>query len=818
MNGTSLKFAVVFSILILMVISGCSLAYDDSISRTEDFNEGWKFILGDLDGAEAEVYDDAEWRTVGLPHDWAIEPFDVQDILHSGPFYKNHQGGGDVGFLRDGIAWYRKTFTLPSLKADQQVYIHFDGVQSISKCWVNGQLLGENDYGYTPFYFNITPYLNPESEQNTMAVRTENPGSNSRWYSGSGIYRQVKISILNSVSAEIWGTSITTPRVSENIAMVNLDVRIRNYSNEKRNITCGARIKGPDGSAEFVEAQEISIPAGGSATVNLKKEIKEPCLWSPEHPDLYSATIMMNEENKLLDSFDQAFGIRSISYSAAKGFLLNNEPYLLKGANMHHDNGLLGAAAYKDAEYRRVRIIKENGFNAIRTAHNIPSEIFLDACDELGMLVIDEVFDAWARAKRKNDYNVHFEKNWKKDLTAMIERDKNHPSIIMWSIGNEVPERALPSGLKIAQNLISEVKKLDTSRAVTESICNFWDNPGMTWPDAQPAFQLLDVSGYNYEWSRYENDNLDYPDRVMYGSETFPLDAWENWDKALKHPYVIGGFVWTAMDYIGEAGIGHSLYIDQDESTGPGTEWPWYVAWCGDIDILGNKKPQSYYRDVVWGNSHLEMMVHAPVPEGKKEFISRWGWRDELNSWTWPGAEGEELEIRIYTNYPNVVLKLNGDEVGSKELASEDKITALFKTSYAPGELKVVAYDHGKAMDSLSYTTAGTTDHIELKAEREMVSTENDELIFVQLKAVDEHGHWVPSDKSSLEVEVSGEGALLAAGNGSPWIPGSFTDDQFELYQGRGLIIIKPTGTPGKIGITVSGIQVPASETLVLVE
>ncbi len=550
----------------------------------------------------------------------------------------------------------------------------------------------------------------------------------------------------------------------------------------------------------------------------MAKEITSPLLWSPGHPDLYTAHIEIEDETKRPDSFDQRFGIRSISYDAEKGFLLNGASFLLKGANMHHDNGLLGASAFKDAEYRRVRLMKEKGFNAIRTAHNPPSEFFLDACDEMGMLVIDEIFDAWATAKRKNDYHVHFQKNWNKDLHAMIQRDKNHPSVIMWSIGNEVPERASVAGLKITEDMIAEVKKLDPGRPVTESICNFWDNPGMTWPDAKPAFELLDVSGYNYEWSKYEKDHQDYPDRVMYGSETFPLEAWENWNQALKHPWVIGGFVWTAMDYIGEAGIGNSGHIDPEESSGPKTEWPWYLAWCGDIDILGNKKPQSYYRDVVWGNSHLEMMVHAPVPAGQKEFVSRWGWPDELNSWTWPGAEGKELEVRVFTNYSSLVLMLNGEEIGRKKMSPEDKITAVFKIPYIPGELKVIAYEQDRAMDSLSLSTAGKTDHILLQAERTIVSAENGELIYVRVVALDENGNWVPNDVSSLQVEVSGPGELLAAGNGSPWIQGSFTDELFELFRGRGQVIIRPLGTPGELGIKVAGKGIPGNDIKVSVE
>ena len=813
-----MKLSVISLVLVSALIFGCVPASEYNISRHQDFNRGWKFMLDDIEGAEATSFDDAAWRPVQLPHDWGIEDYEVQDSLYKGPFYKYQPGGGEVGFLREGTGWYRKTFSLPKLNEDQQVIIHFDGLQSIMQCWVNGHPAGDHSYGYSPFYFNITPYLNQEGTENTIAVRAVNPGENSRWYSGSGIYREVRISVLNPVSADIWGTTISTPMVSKDRAKLKIDVSINNYSSEERSVSYRAKISGPESSLFEIEGSEIMIPAGGSAEVSMAKEITEPSLWSPANPLLYTAHIEIEDDNNMLDSYTQNFGIRSIAYSSEHGFLLNGEPFLIKGANMHHDNGLLGAAANKDAEYRRVRIMKQNGFNAIRTAHNPPSELFLDACDELGMLVIDEAFDAWAKPKRKNDYSVHFEENWKKDLRAMIKRDKNHPSIIMWSIGNEVIERALPAGLNITSELITELKKIDTSRPVTESICNFWDNPGMTWPDAQAAFELLDVSGYNYEWSKYETDHRDYPDRVIYGSETFPMEAWENWNVALKQPYVIGGFVWTAMDYIGEASIGRSAYIPEDPDSRSQTGWPWYVAWCGDIDILGYKKPQSYYRDVVWGNSSLEMMVHARIPKGKTEFISRWGWPDELNSWTWPGAEGENLEVRVFTSYPSLVLKLNGEEVSRKNLKPEDKITAVFNVIYAPGELEVIAYDQGKEMESLSFITAGKTDHLLLEAERKIIHAAKDELVFVKVTALDEKGNWVPTDQSSMHVDVTGAGELLAAGNGSPWIQGSFRDEQFQLFQGRGQIIIRPQGSPGEISIRVSGEFIPDSETTVTVK
>ncbi|MCK4748449.1 MAG: glycoside hydrolase family 2, partial [Bacteroidales bacterium] len=370
-----------------------------------------------------------------------------------------------------------------------------------------------------------------------------------------------------------------------------------------------------------------------------------------------------------VDRYQQLFGIRSIEYGVEDGFLLNGKEVLMKGACMHHDNGLLGAAAFKDAEYRRVQVMKENGYNAIRTSHNPPSEHFLNACDEIGMLVIDESFDHWVNPKRPNDYSNYFEEWHIKDVQAMVYRDRNHPSVVMWSFGNEVKERADPEGIEIGKTLKSLIKEVDNTRPVTQAVCFFWDNPGKEWDYSAGAFSMLDIGGYNYQFLEYESDHQLYSERLMYGSETFPAQAWENWEMVKRLKYVLGDFIWTGMDYIGESGIGHNRLVGDQPSRGSFLKpWPWYISWCGDIDILGNQKPQSYYRDILWEESKLEMMVVRPVPEGMRSVISMWGWYDELNSWNWEGFEGKPIKVKVYTSYPVVRLELNGEIIGTRTL------------------------------------------------------------------------------------------------------------------------------------------------------
>ena len=438
--------------------------------------------------------------------------------------------------------------------------------------------------------------------------------------------------------------------------------------------------------------------------------ITQPSLWSVDNPHLYRATSQIVVKGKIIDSYSVLFGVRTLEFSAEKGFLLNDIPLELKGACMHHDNGLLGSAAFDRAEERRVEIMKANGYNAIRTSHNPPSKQFLDACDRLGMLVIDEAFDMWEHPKNPQDYSNYFKDNWKSDLQSMILRDRNHPSVIAWSIGNEIYERADTSGQRIAGQLVRVVKSLDNSRPVTAAVCLFWDHPGTDWSASEKAFASLDVGGYNYEWKEYENDHKKFPERIMAGTESFPIEAFENWQQVEKDSWVIGDFVWTGMDYLGESGIGHMYYDKKDAAFS--MPWPWYNAWCGDIDITGQKKAQSYFRDVVWGRSKLEMAVHEPMPEGKKEDISYWGWPAEYQSWTWPGEEGKKMQVSVYSRCQEVRLELNGKVIGQKPTSDKTKAYSKFEVPYSSGELKAIGLTDGKEVATKIFKTAGKPSHL----------------------------------------------------------------------------------------------------------
>jgi beta-galactosidase len=807
-----------FTIIPHIFLSSCVKIQEEQLAqnRNRSFNDTWMFFRGDTSGAQLPEFDDSQWRILDLPHDWSIEDLPgEQSDKQVGPFSKDSPGGTSTGFTIGGTGWYRKHFTLDKTDSAKSVILHFDGIYMESDVWINGQHVGFHAYGYTPFYYDISPYLNPAGERNNISIRVKNNGKNSRWYSGSGIYRNVWLTVVEPVHIDVWGVYITTSEITDTTAKINLAVSIKN---ELANVYKGiAKIKIIDSDDKVVGMTQETFTVGAKNITRMEQtvDIAQPIRWSPENPYLYKAEITVIALGRLKDIYCVNFGIRTIDDSAEKGFRLNGKSILLKGGCLHHDNGLLGSAAYNRAEERKVELLKSYGFNTVRTAHNPPSESFLNACDRLGIMVIDESFDMWERPKNKQDYHRYFKEWWHKDLQAMLLRDRNHPSIIMWSIGNEVNERADSSGIRIARDLIKTVRALDTTRPVTNAICGFWDHPGKPWEDTTPAFDLLDISGYNYQWHRYSNDHEQYPNRLIYGSESITREAWENWCLVEKYPYIIGDFVWTAMDYLGETGIGHAVYRSNDEKDLFAMPWPWYNAWCGDIDICGNKKPQSYYRDIVWGRSKLELLVHTPVPKGKTEMVSYWGWPDEYPSWNWTGSEGDPLQVSAYTTCSKVRLDLNGKVIGEKTMEADSGITVTFKVPYEPGILKCSGFIDGKKVVTQLLKTSGPPAGIRINPDRHTIRADRNDLAYIAIEIIDAEGNLVPDAALPVHLNLTGEGELLATGNAAPDQMASFKQPQCITYRGRSLVILRPTSTPGTISITAEaqGLR-PASITI----
>ena len=568
--------------------------------------------------------------------------------------------------------------------------------------------------------------------------------------------------------------------------------------------------------------------------------MEQPKLWSPDSPVLYTAEVKIFYDDKPSDIEYVKFGIRSIDFSVENGFLLNGKRTIFKGACIHHDNGLLGSATFDKAEYRRVEILKKNGYNAIRTAHNLSSAQFLDACDSLGMLVLDEVFDMWVVPKRDNDYHLYFEEWSDIDMASMVLRDRNHPSVIMWSIGNELPERSDSVGLAIAERLAKVAKTFDTTRPVTHAITSYGRIPSEPWDSTARAFALMDVASYNYLWKHYERDHELYPDRIMMSSESTARDAYINWLMANEKPYVMGDFVWTGMDYIGEVGIGNARYDKPDGAHIAVKPWPWYLSWCGDIDINGNKKPQSYYRDVVWSESDLEILVHTPIPEGKVEHVTKWGWPDEFPHWNWPGCENVILPVNVYANFDTVRLLLNGKLIGEKAVTrmanlaatfmvayqqaptyvpfDESALTATFMVAYQPGELTAVGIRNGKEVITKTLTTAGKPAKIRLVPEQSAVRANINDLAYVQIEVLDEAGRLVPDAEVNIQLSVEGLGKIIACGNASPYDLESFNNPNLKSFRGRALAILQPGNDKGIMTLTVKAKDMADEEVKIRIE
>jgi beta-galactosidase len=781
------------------------------------FSDDWRFHRGDPEGgevrAEAPGFDDSEWRTLDVPHDWSIEDLpgaidqdkdaiwtEGTNPVRVGPFdaYAS-EGQISTGWVVGGVGWYRKTFQAPQLSPSGKIEIRFEGVYMNAEVWLNGTLLGKHPYGYTGFAFDLTPHL--KTGANTIAVRVSNTGRNSRWYSGSGIFRKVWLSVAGPVRISQHGIYLTTPDVSKASAVVKVETTIENGATSAKSAIIRVRLVDSQGAVAAETQTTAKLAPNTRMPVTSTLTIKNPRLWSPSDPQLYRAEVSVESDRTPADAASVTLGLRKVEVDAAQGLRINGESMKLKGGCVHHDNGPLGSACIPRGEERRVEILKANGYNAIRTSHNPPSRDFLDACDRVGMLVIDEAFDCWTIGKNPEDYHLYFNEWWQRDIDSMVLRDRNHPSVIFWSIGNEIPERAEPKGVELGKQLAAYIRKLDATRPVTAAICGPFDHPKQTWKDMEPAFTYLDIGGYNYQWKSYAPDHEAFAQRVMMGTESFPNETFENWAAIDASPWVIGDFVWTAIDYLGESGIGHSSVSTGADRSGFSPFYPWFNSYCGDIDLIGNKKPQSYFRDVVWNRSKIEMAVQRPVPARYTEHISRWGWSDELRSWTWPGLDGTALKVRVYTRGDEVRVFLNGKQVGQKQLAPKDALTAEFDVPYAAGELKAVALLQGSEIGTVAFNTAGKPARLMLTADRSKIRANRDDLAYVMVTVVDDAGRTVPDATIPVTFSFSGSGELAAVGNANPKDVASFRQPRRSTYHGTCLAVLRSSGESGSMNL-----------------
>lgn len=797
-------------------------------------DSGWKFMLGDPANAETTAFTDTTWRTVNLPHDWSIE----------GRPEKSNPTGSGGGFFPTGVGWYRKSFSAPAEWRGKRVSIEFDGVYRNSTVYLNGHKLGTHPYGYTGFIYDLTANLN-FTGPNLLAVRVDNSEQpNSRWYSGSGIYRHVRLVVTAPTHVAHWGVFVTTPNASDSAATVSIETRLANDSVRSSAVTVKTTLYDRAGHEAGTKESTLTIAPGKEAKAAQTITVANPALWSPASPTLYRAVSEISKDGTVVDQVTTTFGIRSLSWSAEKGLLLNGKSIKLTGGSVHHDNGPLGAAAFDRAEERKVELLKAAGHNAVRTAHNPPSPAFLDACDRLGLLVLDEPFDTWKAHKVKFDYGTNFDEWWKSDVSALILRDRNHPSVVIWGIGNEIPELEVERGKEIGKQLADQVRSLDSTRPLTLAF------PGTTTtPNAEAVFSQLDIVGYNYNiLPTYAADHHQLPRRLMLTTESYPAKAFPLWKVSQDNPYILGDLTWTAMDYLGESGIGAWSYGTPAEaqmatqvmggmastefidklflgmakgedmmaslSKGPADpamkavmavlmhDYPWHAAVCGDLDLTGFRRPQSYYRDIMWnGGDRVYTTVRLPEPDGKKIIAVGWSTYPTLPTWSWPGQEGKEMQVEVYSGAEKVRLFLNDKLIGEKLTGRDQEFKATFSVPYTAGKLKAVGMRGDKPVAESILTTAGKATGLRITADRTVVQADGQDLSYLVVEAVDAEGRFQPHADQEVQFAISGPAVIMAVGNGDAQDSASYQGDRRKLFEGRALVVVRTSKQSGSITI-----------------
>ena len=839
-NGYSRALQALGSAILLIAAFHLSASAAAQPRTVLSADADWKFFLGDPAGAEAPAFDDGSWRTVTVPHDWSIE----------GTVDEKNPTGSGGGFYPAGVGWYRKAFTAPASWKGKRVSVEFDGVSMDATVYLNGHKLGNHPYAYTSFHFDATSPLN-FSAKNVLVVRVDNSMQpNSRWYSGSGIYRHVRVVVTEPIHIAPWGVFVSTPEVSAGSARVLIKTQVQNDTTKAGEVTVATVLVDPAGAKSREVNSTVKLPAGQPAETAQEITLDQPALWSPQSPRLYHALTRIVKNGKTLDEVETTFGVRSLAWSVEKGLLLNGASIKLAGGSVHHDNGPLGAAAFDRAEVRRVELLKAAGFNAVRTAHNPPSPAFLDACDRLGLLVLDEPFDVWTKSKAKYDYARFFNEWWQRDIDAMVLRDRNHPSIIFWGIGNEIPEAWTKEGAPIAQRLAARVRSLDSTRPLTEAF------PGATYgPNPDAVFSVLDVGGYNYNLAQNQaEDHRRVPGRIMMTTESLAANAFEQWQLVKDHDYILGEFVWTAMDYLGESGIGSWSYGTPEEAAqaaqvaaglrqfmaNMGADgknpfeamaeenakpnpvakflfagYPWHAAYSGDLDLTGFRKPASYYRDILWnGGDRVFATVRLPEPEGKKIIAMGWSVYPTLPSWTWPGEEGKPLTVEVYSGAERVRLFLNDKPIGEKPTGRDQAFKAEFEVPYTPGTLKAEGVRGERVVAESILQTTGDAAGLKLTADRTGLDADGQDLAFVTVEAVDEKGSLQINSDSKVRFAVSGAGTMAAVGNGDGRSPDPYSGDTCRLFHGRALVVVRTTRQTGQIKLTANADGLSASSIL----
>jgi beta-galactosidase len=789
-----LKIFLAFSTFLLLFTSCQNSQIAERPSRSiESFNNDWRFNLGDDSTGKLTAFDDSKWRSLVLPHDWSIE----------GEFSEKNPAGIGGGALPGGIGWYRKTFTISSEDKDKLIFIDFDGVYMNSEVWINGQYLGKRPFGYISFRYELTPYLKLGDSTNVIAVKVDNlKQPNSRWYSGAGIYRNVWLVKTEKLYVEKSGTYLTTPKVDQTSATVSLKTTVRNKLGTTSNFKLKTSILDPKGVSVSTIETESSANKDTTREVDQEFLVNAPQLWSVESPVLYKAITEIIVDGKVCDKYETNFGIRYFAFDMDKGFSLNGIPTKIKGVCNHHDLGCLGSAINKSALKRQLEILKDMGCNGIRTSHNPPAPELLDLCDKMGFIVMDETFDMWKKKKTDFDYSNYWDEWHERDLRDHIKRDRNHPSVFIWSIGNEIPEQwgEDTAGRVIARELAAIVRELDPTRPITTANNEIGNNNII-------KSNTLDIIGYNYNHTEFVNFHKKYPGKKFIvtestsalatrGSYDMPSDKirrwpirwdllltegnkdntcsaydncsapWgstheETWKVVKKHDFISGMYVWTGFDYLGEP----TPYI-----------WPSRSSYFGIIDLAGFPKDAFYMYQSEWTD---KPMLHI---------FPHWNWK-----------EGQKIDIwAYYNNADEVELFLNGKSLGIKKKTGED-LHISWPLVFKAGELKAISRKDGKEVLTKIINTAGSPAKIILEANRSEIKANGKDLSFITVKVMDKDGNLCPNADNKINFTIEGEGKLAGVDNGSQTSMESFKASFRNAFHGLCLAVIQSKQKTGTI-------------------
>ncbi|KQO48265.1 MULTISPECIES: glycoside hydrolase family 2 TIM barrel-domain containing protein [unclassified Frigoribacterium] len=794
---------------------------------TTAFNDGWSVrdktsIFESLQGA-------AETTPVTLPHDALIHRDRSAD-----PGRTSH-----TGYFPSATVEYTKTIDIPEDYRDKRVTLELQGVHRDAMVYVNEVFAAQRPFGYSTFFVPLDAFLH-YGAPNTIRVEAR-AHEDSRWYTGVGIHRDTLLHVTEFVHITPTGVQITTPDIDSRRAVVEIVTTVQNESTGTAQRTISTVLRDPEGHVVATDTAPLTLRAGAASVARQRLYVTTPQLWDVDSPSLYTAATTLADTGTSVEERETTFGIRTLQLDPVDGLRINGTTVKLRGACLHHDNGILGAATIGRAEERRVQLLKDAGFNAIRSSHNPLSQAMLDACDRHGMLVMDETFDMWTIGKSAFDYSLSFPEWWERDVEALVAKDFNHPSVIFYSIGNEIPETGNPLGSDWGRKIAEKIRSLDETRFITNSINGFvaaitdvarmmaaqregeapagvnaaGDFMGainasdMVTEKTAESFAAVDVAGINYGETRYVADRDAFPNRIIVGTETFPRNIDVNWRLVEENSHVIGDFTWTGWDYLGEVGIGRIQYLAEGEMPAFAAPYPWLAAWCGDLDITGFRRPMSYYRETVFGLRHEPYIaVRPPQHHDAQAFPSPWAWSEAVAGWTWDVRTGSPTTVEVYSDADEIELLLNGDSIGRAPTGRDHSYRTTFEVPYAPGQLTAVALTAGEEVSRASLRTAAGSARLQVLADRDHLVDDTSDLSFVTIEFRDADGTLITGADRAVRVEVSGAAVLQGLGSARPDPTEKYDADTHTTFQGRLLAIVRPTGVgPVSVQVTADGVE-----------